>query len=86
MEVYFDEYLDPKDSAKADQYHQETYKEVSTQYYVKKARFISKKEAAVIAKKQLGIDSEALFEEEIFRDMSSHPDLNNSKYLQRHLR
>lgn len=66
VEVYFDEYLDPKDSAKADQYHQETYNEVSTQYYVKKARFISKKEAAVIAKKQLGIDSEALFEEEIF--------------------
>jgi len=66
VEVYFDEYLDPKDSAKADQYHQETYKEVSIQYYVKKARFISKKEAAVIAKKQLGIDSEALFEEEIF--------------------
>ena len=34
VEVYFDEYLDPKDSAKADQYHQETYNEVSTQYYV----------------------------------------------------
>lgn len=66
VEVYFDEYLDPRDSAKADDYHQETYKLVSSQNYVKKARFITKEEASIIAKQQLGIDAEALFDEHIF--------------------
>ena len=32
--VYFDEYLDPKDSAKAGEYQQETYKLISGQKYV----------------------------------------------------
>lgn len=66
VEVYFDEYLDPRDSAKVEQYHQETYKIVSSQVYIKKTRFITKQEASVIARRQLGIDAEALFEEHIF--------------------
>ena len=64
--VYFDEYLDPRDSAKADQYHQETYSLITKQNYVKKAKFITKKEAQVIAKRDLGINTDGLFEENIF--------------------
>lgn len=77
VEVYFDEYLDPRDSAKVDEYHKETLELVKTQPYVKKARMITKEEAAVIAKKQLGIDSDALFEEDIFPpsiEVVLHPD------------
>jgi len=59
--VYFDEYLDPKDSAKAGEYQQETYKLISGQKYVKKTKFITKEEAKIIAKKQLGIDTEEVF-------------------------
>lgn len=64
--VYFDEYLDPREAKKKDEYHQETYKEVLAQQYVKKARFITEEEAAKIGRQQLGIDTEALFEENIF--------------------
>lgn len=77
VEVYFDEYLDPRDSAKVDEYHKETLELIKTQPYVKKARMITKEEAAVIAKKQLGIDSDALFEEDIFPpsiEVVLHPD------------
>lgn len=64
--VYFDEYLDPREAKKKDEYHQETFKEVSAQQYVKKARFITEEEASKIGRQQLGIDTEALFEENIF--------------------
>lgn len=77
VEVYFDEYLDPRDAAKVDEYHKETLELVKAQPYVKKARMITKEEAVVIAKKQLGIDSEALFEEDIFPpsiEVVLHPD------------
>ncbi|MDO4763770.1 MAG: permease-like cell division protein FtsX [Flavobacteriaceae bacterium] len=66
VEVYFQEYLDPRDAKKVDAYHQETYQEVLKQPYVKKARFITKEEASKIGRKQLGINTEALFEEHIF--------------------
>lgn len=66
VEVYFQEYLDPRDAKKVDTYHQETYQEVLKQPYVKKARFITKEEASEIGRKQLGINTEALFEEHIF--------------------
>ena len=59
VEVYFQEYLDPREAKKADEYHQETYKLVSQNPAVKKARFITREEASVIARKQLGIDAEA---------------------------
>lgn len=64
--VYFDEYLDPKDSAKSDQYYRETYDLIAKQTYVKRAKFITQEEASKIAKTQLGIDTEGLFEENIF--------------------
>lgn len=66
VEVFFKEYLDPRDAKKADEFHQETYKLISAHPAVKKTRFITKEEASMIARKQLGIDAEALFEEHIF--------------------
>ena len=66
VEAYFNDYLDPKDSAKADQYHKLTYERIKLQPFVKKAKFISKEEATKIAKKQLGIEADALFEGNIF--------------------
>ncbi len=66
VEAYFDEYLDPRDSAKTLKFQEETFNTIKQQNYVKQARYISKQEASVLAKKQLGIDSDALFEEDIF--------------------
>ena len=66
VEAYFDEHLDPKDSAKADELNKITYERIKLLPFVKKAKFISQEEATYIAKTQLGIDSEALFEGNIF--------------------
>lgn len=66
VEAYFDEHLDPRDSAKILKLQEETFNQIKQQDYVKKAKYISKEEASVIAKKQMGIDSEALFEKDIF--------------------
>ena len=66
VEAYFDDYLDPKDSAKADHFQKLTYERIKLQPFVKKARFISKQEATQIAKNQLGVQSDALFEGDIF--------------------
>ncbi|MDP9954908.1 MULTISPECIES: cell division protein FtsX [Epilithonimonas] len=66
VEAYFDEYLDPRDSAKTLKFQEETFTKIKQQNYVKQAKYISKQEASVIAKRQLGIDSDALFEEDIF--------------------
>ena len=66
VEAYFDDYLDPKDSAKADEFQKLTFERIKLQPFVKKAKFISRKEASKIAKKQLGVAADALFEEDIF--------------------
>lgn len=66
VEAYFDEYLDPRDSAKTLKFQEETFQKIKEQNYVKQARYISKQQASVLAKKQLGIDANALFEEDIF--------------------
>ncbi len=66
VEAYFDDYLDPKDSAKAEQFQKLTFERIKLQPFVKKAKFISRKEASKIAKKQLGVAADALFEEDIF--------------------
>ena len=66
VEAYFDEQLDPKDSAKADQLNKVTFERIKLLPFVKKAKFISAREATSIAKTQLGIDSESLFEGDIF--------------------
>ncbi|MCG2792073.1 MAG: ABC transporter permease [Weeksellaceae bacterium] len=66
VEAYFEEYLDPRDSAQTLKLQEETFAKIKEQNYVKQARYISKQQATVIAKKQLGIDADALFEEDIF--------------------
>lgn len=66
VEVYFNEYLDPRDSINTNKFQQATFESIKAQNYVKKAQFITKKEATEIAKRQLGIDANALFEEDIF--------------------
>lgn len=66
VEAYFDDYLDPKDSAKADQFQKLTYERIKLQPFVKRAKFISKEEATKLAKSQLGVETDALFEGDIF--------------------
>lgn len=66
VNAYFDEHLDVKDSAKIAKLNQETFEAVQKLPFVKKATFITQDQAAKEAKKSLGIDSDALFEENIF--------------------
>lgn len=66
VNAYFDENYAAKDSAKIAKLEEETFKKVQTLAPVKKATYISKAAAAIEAKKTMGIDSDALFEENIF--------------------
>lgn len=66
VEVYFNDHLDPKDSAKADQLNKLAFERIKLLPFVKKAKFITKEEATKIAKSQLGIETDALFEGNIF--------------------
>ncbi|WP_407484137.1 cell division protein FtsX [Elizabethkingia meningoseptica] len=66
VNAYFDEHLDVKDSTKIAKLNQETFETIQKLPFVKKATFITQEQAAKEAKKSLGIDSDALFEENIF--------------------
>ncbi|AQX51723.1 cell division protein FtsX [Elizabethkingia anophelis] len=66
VNAYLDEHLDVKDSTKIAKLNQETFEAVQKLPFVKKATFITQDQAAKEAKKSLGIDSDALFEENIF--------------------
>jgi len=66
VNAYFDENYDAKDSVKIAKLEEETFKKVQTLAPVKKAIYISRDMAAKEAKKTMGIDSDALFEENIF--------------------
>lgn len=66
VNAYFDENYDPKDSVKVAKLEQEALKKIQTLAPVKRATYISRAVAAQEAKKSLGIDSDALFEENIF--------------------
>ena len=66
VNAYFDENYDAKDSVKIAKLEEETFKKVQTLAPVKKATYISRSMAATEAKKSMGIDSDALFEENIF--------------------
>ncbi|RMZ58593.1 ABC transporter permease [Chryseobacterium nematophagum] len=66
VNAYFDENYDAKDSVKIAKMEAETFKEIQTLGPVKKATYISREMAAKEAKKSMGIDSDALFEENIF--------------------
>ncbi|EJL75282.1 cell division protein FtsX [Chryseobacterium populi] len=66
VNAYFDENYDAKDSVKIAKLEDETFKEVQTLAPVKRATYISREMAAKEAKASMGIDSDALFEENIF--------------------
>jgi cell division transport system permease protein len=66
VNAYFDENYDAKDSVKIAKLEEETFKKVQILAPVKRATYISRERAAQEAKKSMGIDSDALFEENIF--------------------
>ncbi|WP_326982784.1 permease-like cell division protein FtsX [Chryseobacterium sp. MYb264] len=66
VNAYFDENYDAKDSVKIAKMEAEVLKEVQTLAPVKKATYISREVASKEAKKSMGIDTDALFEENIF--------------------
>ncbi len=66
VNAYFDENYDAKDSVKIAKLEEETFKKVQLLAPVKKATYISRDMAAKEAKKSMGLDSDALFEENIF--------------------
>lgn len=66
VNAYFDENFDAKDSAKTVKREQETFKKIQALGPVKRANYITREMAAQEAKKSMGIESSALFEENIF--------------------
>lgn len=66
INAYFDENYNPKDSLKIEQTERKAFEKIKTLTPVKKVKYISREEAAREAKRDLGVDSDALFEENIF--------------------
>ncbi len=66
VNAYFDENYDAKDSVKIAKSEMETFKKIQTLSSVKRATYISREMAAEEARKSMGIESSALFEENIF--------------------
>ena len=66
VNAYFDENFDAKDSAKTVKREAETFKKIQALTPVKRATYITREMAAAEAKKSMGIESSALFEENIF--------------------
>lgn len=66
VNAYFDENYDAKDSLKIAKLEEETFKKIQVLAPVKRATYISRDMAAKEAKTSMGIDSDALFEENIF--------------------
>lgn len=66
VNAYFAENYNAKDSAKIAKMEAEVFKEIQTLAPVKKATYITREMASQEAKKSMGIDTDALFEENIF--------------------
>lgn len=66
VNAYFDENYDIKDSAKIAKQEAVAVEVIKGMQSVKRTKYISKKMATAEAKKSLGIDTEALFEEDIY--------------------
>lgn len=66
VNAYFDENYEAKDSVKIAKMEAEVFKEIQTLTPVKKATYITREMASKEAKKAMGIDTDALFEENIF--------------------
>ncbi|AZA58095.1 cell division protein FtsX [Chryseobacterium shandongense] len=66
VNAYFAENYNDKDSVKIAKMEAEVFKEIQTLAPVKKATYITREMASEEAKKSMGIDTDALFEENIF--------------------
>ncbi|MBN9313085.1 MAG: cell division protein FtsX [Chryseobacterium sp. 39-10] len=66
VNAYFDENYDAKDSAKIVKMETETFHKIQKLAPVKRATYITREMAAAEAKKSMGIQSSALFEDNIF--------------------
>ena len=66
VNAYFDENFDAKDSIKIVKQEAEAFKKIQTLAPVKRATYITREMAAEEARKSMGIESSALFEENIF--------------------
>jgi cell division transport system permease protein len=66
MEMFFKKIYDKREMQTEEEIHLKVLDSVKKLPYVLKARYINKEEATQIAKKDLGVDSEQLFEEHIF--------------------
>jgi cell division transport system permease protein len=66
VNAYFDENYDVKDSAIIVKQEAEAVQQIQKLESVKRTTYISKKQASAEAKKSLGVNSEALFEDDIF--------------------
>jgi len=66
VNAYFDENYDAKDSAKIVKQENEAFQKIQKLTPVKRATYISREMAAEEARKSMGIESSALFEENIF--------------------
>ena len=77
VNAFFDENYDAKDSVKIAKLEQEAVTKISQMPFVKKATFISRAQASEEARKSLGVDANALFEENIYPssvEVSLQPD------------
>ena len=66
LNAYFDENFDAKDSLKIVKQENDAFKKIQNLAPVKRATYISRQMAADEARKSMGIESSALFEENIF--------------------
>lgn len=77
VNAFFDENYDAKDSVKIAKLEQEAVTKISQMPFVKNATFISRAQASEEARKSLGVDANALFEENIYPssvEVSLQPD------------
>ena len=66
VNAYFDQNYSPKDSLKVSTQEMDAVNKIKLLPSVKRATYISREQATLEAKKSLGIDTESLFEEDIF--------------------
>lgn len=66
VNAFFSENYDAKDSAKIAKQEQVSVETIKLLPFVKKTTYISREQAAIEAKKSMGVDTDALFDENIF--------------------
>lgn len=81
VNAYFDQNFNPQDSLKVAAQEQEALKKIEVLPSVRRTTYISRKQASFEAKKSLGVDSEALFDADIFPssvEVSLKPEFTDS--------